>query len=210
MFLVEAFLPFLLCASLHYVRRLVRAFLTTEELSIHLFTDSFRYDQKPVRIQKILVHNLAYVTFLVQFLLLLLLVPFHRFEWYCFQHLFAFVQTFDFCWYHTTSPRSERAAMVVTCIAYVCCQSRILDVFVLYAMFSTTAAVDLEEQIFNNAVFTKRTVRILRIVDACLLGLLWVIALGVFISDPNVTDAVIIPCVFGVQYNAASQNKKRI
>lgn len=208
MSMMEYALPFVLLLGVSYMRYAIAECLKDDSLSTHLFTE-LQFTSKTPKEQRIIVDNVSYIASTICFVILILVIPFHNFYYYGVQDLYAFIQVCMLCMYNTSSKRIEKISMACCVLVYIVCKSVVLDVFVIYGMFSIEGLLTVEEQLFNGKLLSARTKRRLKVVDGVLNVAAWVFSLLWFIANPRIFDAAVIPCLFWVQYNMKLQNKKK-
>jgi len=208
MSVIEYILPAVLVCGFSYMRYAITECLKDESLSTHVFHD-LRFSSKTLQEQGIIVDNVSYIATTICFIILILFVPFHTFDYYGMQDLYAFIQAFTFCMHNTSAKRIEKLSIASCVLIYIVSKSVVLDVFVIYAMFSLEGVLTVEEQLFRGELLSARTKRRLKVVDGVLHMTAWALSLLWFVMNPKLFDAAIIPFLFWVQYNLKLQNKKK-
>ena len=208
--MIEYILPFVLAFGIHYIRRVVRECLCDEALNTHVFVD-LNYSQKSPRERLILIDNASYVLQLALYMLIIFIVPFQSFKYYSFQELYVVLQVWSMCFYSKESKLLEKTIAVTCMLVYLfIMSSMIMDSFVIYSMVSVQPFVEMEHQLFKGRLWSKQTHRVLQMFETMVMIIMWVSGVVRFYANPNYTDAIVIPCIFWVQYNYESQNKKKI
>ena len=207
--IIECILPVILMMGVPYIRKTASECLRDETFETHIF-GGLNFNQKTPQEQTTLIENTTYIGVLSLFVLLMAVVPFQSFVYYGVQDLYVALQIWILVLYNQDTPKFEKTVSVVCGIAYIVIQSPVLSAFVCYAMFAIEHVLVVEQQLFNGRLISTKSRRVVRIFDSILLACVWCFTLSSFWSTPRLLDAVIIPCVFWVQYTIHSQNKKKI
>ena len=209
MIILETFVVVVSIATMHTVEKIVRQVLNDEHFDTHVF-ENLAFSRKLPSEQSTIVHNFTYFISIVLLLVLWLLLPFHKFEYYTWFNLFSFLQLFLIFSYPNLT-RLEKNISLFICMLYYFTSSCHIDNLIIFSVLQIEPVLQIDILLFGEKAYLRKYVWLHRI-DLFLFFLFWFFCLISFCYHQIWVDCVTIPLSFYFQIiqERCSDYKKKV